>query len=411
MGGWIDYWSYTGDKKYNKIVTEAMLAQVGENNDYQPSKQFITLGNDDQAFWGIAAMSAAERGFPDPPEDEPQWLALAQAVFQRQASRWDDETCGGGLRWQVIETNTGYDYKNSISNGLFYQIAARLARYTGNATYAEWAEKTWDWSTEIGIVSDKFEVFDGAHIPKCVVSGTIQWSYNAGIYIGGHANMYQYYTGLGDTANAAKYMNLTEQSVLATDGIFFNYVTDYADPPYPPNVMTEQACEFRTTPDKQPTCNTDQRSFKAYLSRHLAMAYQLVPSATMRDYIMTRFRASAVAAAKSCNGGDDGQTCGIAWGEGTYDGSAYGIAIGGLGEHLAVMELFQNLLVMDAKTLKNENTGTSKGDVNAGTGEGLSAEDLMQTDASDTGDKAGAGILTTICLVALIGLTYWLMRE
>lgn len=62
----------------------------------------------------MSAMTAAENNFPNPPADEPQWLALAQAVFNTQAdpSR-HDPSCGGGLRWQIPLSNNGYDYKNS----------------------------------------------------------------------------------------------------------------------------------------------------------------------------------------------------------------------------------------------------------------------------------------------------------
>jgi mannan endo-1,6-alpha-mannosidase len=193
MGAWIDYWYYTGDTTYNDIVTEALLFQVGPDRDYQPPNQTLALGNDDQAFWAIAAMSAAERGYPDPPKDKPQWLALAQAVFNRQAKRWDTAACEGGLRWQVFSSNKGYDYKNAVSNGLFFHLGARLARYTGNQTYADWAVKTWDWSLHNGLVSKDYKVFDGSHIPECVVSSKIQWSYNAGIYLAGAAYMYDNY--------------------------------------------------------------------------------------------------------------------------------------------------------------------------------------------------------------------------
>lgn len=193
MGAWVDYWYYTGDTAYNDIVTEALLFQVGPDRDYQPPNQTLALGNDDQAFWAIAAMSAAERGYPDPPKDKPQWLALAQAVFNRQAKRWDTAACEGGLRWQVFSSNKGYDYKNAVSNGLFFHLGARLARYTGNQTYADWAVKTWDWSLHNGLVSKDYKVFDGSHIPECVVSSKIQWSYNAGIYLAGAAYMYDNY--------------------------------------------------------------------------------------------------------------------------------------------------------------------------------------------------------------------------
>lgn len=113
-GTLIDYWHWTGDGTYNDIVTQALQFQVGENQDYEPRNVTLSLGNDDQAFWGMAAMSAAENGFPNPPENQPQWLELAQSVFNTQANpRRHDSTCGGGMRWQVPFTNRGYSYKNS----------------------------------------------------------------------------------------------------------------------------------------------------------------------------------------------------------------------------------------------------------------------------------------------------------
>jgi mannan endo-1,6-alpha-mannosidase len=122
----MDYWYYTGDSTYNDVTTQGMLFQVGSGINYEPANQSFDLGNDDQAFWGMAAMTAAEVNFPNPPASSPQWLTLAQAVFNRQAARWDNDTCNGGLRWQVFQYNNGYDYKNSISNGCFFSMAARL---------------------------------------------------------------------------------------------------------------------------------------------------------------------------------------------------------------------------------------------------------------------------------------------
>jgi mannan endo-1,6-alpha-mannosidase len=147
MGTYMDYWHYTGDDSYNDEVTKGMLAQVGDYNDYQPVEYYYTLGNDDQAFWGMSAMLAAEIKFPDPPEDKPQWLALAQAVWVTQANpERHDEFCNGGLRWQIPELlNRVNNYKNTISNGCFFNLGARLARYTGNETYAKHAEETWNW--------------------------------------------------------------------------------------------------------------------------------------------------------------------------------------------------------------------------------------------------------------------------
>jgi mannan endo-1,6-alpha-mannosidase len=142
----------------------------------------------------MAAMTAAELNFPNPPVDQPQWLALAQAVYttQTESSRHDN-TCNGGLRWQIPLSNTGYDYKNTISNGIFMNLGARLARYTGNNTYTDWIDKTWDWVVGIGYVTDDWKVYDGGHVEKnCTDINLVQFSYNQAIMLYTAAVMYNY---------------------------------------------------------------------------------------------------------------------------------------------------------------------------------------------------------------------------
>lgn len=191
MGSLIDYWYYTGDDTYNAMVTEAMLFQVGDEDNYEPTNQTKSLGNDDQAFWAMAAISAAEAAFPNPPKDKPQWLALAQAVFNSQALRWNTEACGGGLKWQIFPFNQGYDYRNSISNGCFFNIASRLGAYTHNETYFRWANKMWDWCDDIGLVADSYMIYDGtADTDNCTNMNHVQWSYNAGVFLYGAATMW-----------------------------------------------------------------------------------------------------------------------------------------------------------------------------------------------------------------------------
>ena len=200
-GAWcgvlIDYYYFTGDDTYNDIATQAMLFQVGPNNDYMPPNQTKAEGNDDQGFWGMAALSAAEQKYPNPPADSPQWLALAQAVFNSQALRWDTSTCNGGLKWQIFTFNNGYNYKNTISNGCFFNIAARLAVYTGNSSYANWAEKTWDWVFAVGLASPSYQFFDGTDDNQnCTSVDHIQWTYNVGVFMLGAANMYNYVSSI-----------------------------------------------------------------------------------------------------------------------------------------------------------------------------------------------------------------------
>lgn len=114
-GTLIDYWHYTGDTSYVETTKQALLFQTGPDNNYMDPNWTASLGNDDQAFWGMSSMLAAELVFPDPPADDArQWLALAQAVFNTQAHPdRHDNTCNGGLRWQIPPANNGYNYKNS----------------------------------------------------------------------------------------------------------------------------------------------------------------------------------------------------------------------------------------------------------------------------------------------------------
>jgi mannan endo-1,6-alpha-mannosidase len=162
-----------------------------------PPNWTASLGNDDQGFWGMSAMLAAEDKFPNPPGTDPQWLALAQAVFNTQAARWDNATCNGGLRWQIPITNNGWTYKASIANGIFFNMGARLARYTGNDTYAQLAQQTWDWVVGVGFIDDQYNVFDGGDVPQnCSNTHLAQFSYNAAVFLQGAAFMYNYVSRL-----------------------------------------------------------------------------------------------------------------------------------------------------------------------------------------------------------------------
>lgn len=186
----IEYWYFTGDTSNNRAVSQGMYWQRGDN-DYFPANYSAYLGNDDQMAWGLAAMTAAELGYPQD-TSMPSWASLAEGVFQAQVPRWDTETCRGGLRWQIFPYQAGYNVKNAISNGGLFQLSARLARYTNNQTYSEWAEKIWDWSansslldTETWTVSDSTNVQD-----KCASAARLQWTWNYGAYISGAAYMY-----------------------------------------------------------------------------------------------------------------------------------------------------------------------------------------------------------------------------
>lgn len=382
MGSLIDYWYYTGDTQWNDLIQQGLLFQAGPNSDYMPPNQTMTEGNDDQGFWGMTVMSAAEYKFQDPPSDKPQWLALAQAVFNTQAARWDTQECGGGLRWQIFTWNQGYDYKNSISQACFFNIAARLARYTGNQSYADWADKTWDW-----MVSSKFMdtqtyyIYDGAHTRNCSEITPYQWTYNSGAFLLGAAAMYNYTTGSTQEVWRSR-----------VDGLINGLGVFFTGPQR--NIMTEVACEPVNL------CDLDQQSFKAYLSRAMAATTKWAPWTYSR--IKSLLESTAIAATSTCVGGSNGRMCGLKWTEhGKWDGTT------GVGQQMAAMELvLANMIQHVTAPVTNHTGGTSTGDPGAG------GSDVGRTDPFSiadpyppitTADRVGAWIITAIMILGLVG--------
>ncbi|KAJ9618655.1 hypothetical protein H2203_008859 [Taxawa tesnikishii (nom. ined.)] len=350
-GAMIDYWAYTNDTSYNPTITQALLAQVGPDNNYMPPAYFSSLGNDDQAFWATAVLTALEYGFPDPPQGSPQWLQLAEAVF-----------------------NTMH-----LQRG-FFQIAARLAHYTGNSTYYEWAEKIWDWTQGVGLIGPNFDVYDGTDDTiNCTRQDHTLWSYNPAIFIYGTAILYNY------TNASTIWADRTAGLLQAANRSFFHEYSNAS------NVLSEPSCE------PQGTCNYDQYSFKAYMARWLAKTTIVAPFT--RSAVLPMLNTSAQAAARSCSGGNDGVTCGAKWYTGAYDGN-YGV-----GQELSALEVVQALLISDAPALmrqdsvKIEDAPTST--LNP------SAAATTSADSSAVVYRAKEEKAGTVALVAALGALVW----
>ncbi|ODV62954.1 glycoside hydrolase family 76 protein [Ascoidea rubescens DSM 1968] len=382
FGGLIDMWYFCENNTYEELIYDALMHQRGDNNDYIPANQSLTEGNDDQGFWGFAVLEAVEKNFTNPPEDEPGWLALTQAIFNTMEARWDTEYCNGGLRWQIFTWNNGYNYKNTISNGCLFNIAARLARYTKNETYVEVAERVFDWLIEvefINITGTDYYINDGGTVEHNCTDFTIfEWTYNFAVFISGCAYLY----------------NFTEDQKWLThlDGLIESATVNF----FSNNIMYEAACQ------PSGSCNTDQRSFKSVFSRMLSHASILAP--TTYDAIRPLIESSAAGAALSCTGGTSGHSCGTNWLIGSNDGNF------GLGEQMCALEIIINLLApsMD-QPLTNVTGGTSRGDSSAGLST-ISDKYFAQNDLVITaGDKAGAGVLTAVSLGSLLAIGIWMI--
>lgn len=157
--------------------------------------------------------------------------------------------------------------------------------------------------------------------------------------------------------------------------------------------MFEVACE----PNGK--CNVDQRSFKAYLSRWMAATTKVAPWTTER--LEPMMIASRQAAVTTCTGGDGGNQCGLKWTTGAFDGST------GVGEQMSVLEIMGTAMISKvAGPLTNSTGGTSRGDPSAGSN---SAKTPTGANTVSTGDKAGAGFLTAVILVGILGGAWWMV--
>ncbi|CAI6334405.1 unnamed protein product [Periconia digitata] len=254
----LNYGIATGDKTYEALAANTLLNQATGTNDFMTAD---ATGNDDQAWWALAALTAAEQNVPVAP-GAVTFLALAQNVFDEQKARYDGATCGGGLKWKINVGNglDGWHYKSTITNGLFFQLAARLAKLTGDEETLAWAEKAYDWVVGVQLIDGEFNVYDGVEdTENCEVVNNPQWSYNTGVFILGTAAM-------AEQTGDSKWTDRTKGLIEAAQR---NFVRDGA--------LFETRCEGSGT------CNLDQVSFKGTLARWMGAAADILPE--VRDSV------------------------------------------------------------------------------------------------------------------------------
>ncbi|KAM3541168.1 hypothetical protein ARSEF1564_005916 [Beauveria bassiana] len=327
-GMMIDYYHVTKDPSYNQVVLDALLAKtnLGPENNYLPPEHADEEGNDDLFFWGNAVLSAAENNFPQPKKDLPSWLDISKNVFKWLESKWDTKHCNGGVFWQILESNpNGLNYKNSISNGGFFQLAARLARATNDDQYIQWAEKIWNWSWDKHLIDhDLYRISDGVDIrDQCTKPNPASYTYLSGIYLYGAAVMANH-TGKSEWSDRA------EKLLSGSSWFFFNDGDSK-------NVMYEGACEPIDSCFKG---NADMSTFKGYLADLMWKSAVLQPS--LHSKVAEWLIPTAKAAAQSCQGGKSKTECGMKWSTGGYDNQT------NLGPQMNALGAVQGLLIDSA---------------------------------------------------------------
>jgi mannan endo-1,6-alpha-mannosidase len=161
--------------------------------------------------------------------------------------------------------------------------------------------------------------------------------------------------------------------------------------------MVERGCEL----DDRVSCNADQLSFHGYIHRWMVTVAQLCPF--VADQIWATLKTSTEGAVKACSGGPSGTQCGFRWTTGTYDGST------GAGQQMSALAALTSYLASFkdaaiAGPVSNTTGGTSAGDPNAGSGATAQASHTLRP--ITTGDRVGAGILTSLVLGGILGGTW-----
>lgn len=227
-------------------------------------------------------------------------------------------------------------------------------------------------------------VYDGASVKtNCTVLTPYQFTYNAGGMILGAAAMYNY--------TESQVWKDRLDNLVTGSKVFFTGPKD--------NIMTEVACE------SVGTCNVDEHSFKAYLSRWLANMIKWAPHTS--NTIMPYLRASSIAAAKQCVGGKNGRMCGLIWSNSSYDGTT------GVGQQMAALEItMANLIGNSSAPLTADRGGTSQGNPGGGGSDlGRNTPNGPDYGPINGGDRFGAAILTILVIASVIGTMGFLLLD
>lgn len=310
----IEYWHYTGKDNYNSQTLKALAAQAGKKDDFARNlKQYdMNMITADQGLWGSAALLAAERGYPQPENVDKSWIEMAENAFEGFASYWnEDKRCGGGLPQlpKVVADNMHPsipDVRDMLTQGAFFSMAARLARYTSDKKYADWADKTWAWVEKVGLLNTKtYTIKEPLLSEDCAMDedddNAEEVNSNAFMVLGA---AFMYNVTEGDSKWKERAQGLTDHALKQwfkeADGILVN------------------ECE-------EDDCGSDWKVFKGASMSMYAQAVEVAPF--LKDSLYTPIIKSGSAAMHACRDyeihGEDSFSCGFLWAKGGQSRGAY----------------------------------------------------------------------------------------
>lgn len=161
----LDHARRTGDDRWNARVSAAVRNRSG-----------LYLNDDD--LWAVIANVHAWQV-----ERDPELLNYASTTYRRIVTTYWDDRCGGGIWWDRKRT-----YKNAITNELLLYASTQLYLATGEASYRDWALRTWTWFEGSTMIDGDGLVNDGLDA-ACRNNGQPRFTYNQGVLLGGLSDL------------------------------------------------------------------------------------------------------------------------------------------------------------------------------------------------------------------------------
>ncbi|KAJ9165492.1 Glycosyl hydrolase [Coniochaeta hoffmannii] len=251
----LDYVQRTGDRTYMPQVLRTVDAQTAPL-DWWPEGggYFRADSTDDTGWWALAMVRAFDV------TGNATYLDYAKLDEDYMHNYWSDD-CGGGIIWNI----PNLEYKNAISNELYFTLAAALHnRIPGDEDYLARALDAWGWFEASGMINSAHLVNDGLTEDTCVNNGATTWTYNQGVVLGGLVELYRA-TDDEDHLGTAKQIAdaVLASSALVVDGVLME-----------PCDGGEAGCDF------------NQQAFKGIFMRYLGVLDEaLCVERPYRDFI------------------------------------------------------------------------------------------------------------------------------
>jgi predicted alpha-1,6-mannanase (GH76 family) len=248
-----DYMIQTDDHRY-----EWILQNTFAQKRFAFDGNFVNDLTDDTGWWALAWIRAYDL------TGNSAYLNTARIGVDAMWSR-QDNVCGGGLWWTTART-----YKNAISNELFVQAAAELAKRlpSGGDVYRDRALSVWSWFQGSGMINDDLLINDGLN-SACHNNGETVWTYNQGVVLGA-------LVALRDLTGSEYYVRLARALGSASSASKVLHVD---------NVLTE--------PCEKSGCSIDGPSFKGIYVRNLGLLNRALDDHPYTDYLVAQATVAA----------------------------------------------------------------------------------------------------------------------